>query len=142
MAHARSQERGARVMIVALVLAVAGTSAMQSSPMPDEAGTTMQESDEPVVELGPGITPPRVIHQVMPDSNSGARGFRVSGVVLIGLVVSSGGLPREVHVVRSLDQDLDQSTVEAVQQWRFEPAQRGDNPVAVRITVEIRFRDL
>jgi TonB family protein len=61
---------------------------------------------------------------------------------LIGLVVSSKGLPREVHVVRSLDKDLDKNAVEAVEQWRFDPARKAGNPVAVRITVEIRFQDL
>jgi len=70
------------------------------------------------------------------------RGFRVSGVVLIELVVSSRGLPREVHVAKSLDKDLDNSAVAAVEQWRFQPALKADSPVAVRITIEIRFRDL
>ena len=83
-----------------------------------------------------------MIHQVTPNSDSGAGGFRVSGAVLIGLVVSSQGLPRDVHVVRSLDKDLDRNAVDAVQQWRFEPARKGGNPVAVRVTVEIRFQDL
>ncbi len=101
-----------------------------------------QSGDEPVIDLGPGITPPRVVHQVSPVEDSGTGGFRVSGVVLIGLVVSSQGLPKEVHVVHSLDKDLDKNAVEAVQQWRFEPARKGDRPVAVRVTVEIRFRDL
>jgi TonB family protein len=106
------------------------------------AGAAAQDTEEPVVEMGAGITPPRVAHQVTPAADSGATGFRVSGVVLIGLVVSSKGLPRDVHVVRSLDKDLDKSAVEAVQQWTFEPARKDDKPVAVRITIEIRFRDL
>jgi TonB family protein len=114
-------------MFLALVFAAAGVAA---------------DTDEPVIELGPGVTPPRVIHQVTPNSDSGAGGFRVSGTVLIGLVVGSQGLPRDVHVVRSLDKDLDRNAVDAVQQWRFEPARKGGNPVAVRVTVEIRFQDL
>ena len=32
--------------------------------------------------------------------------------------------------------------VAAVQQWRFEPARKGNDPVAVRMSIEIRFRDL
>jgi TonB family protein len=114
-------------MFLALVFAAAGVAA---------------DTDEPVIELGPGVTPPRVIHQMTPNSDSGAGGFRVSGTVLIGLVVGSQGLPRDVHVVRSLDKDLDRNAVDAVQQWRFEPARKGGNPVAVRVTVEIRFQDL
>jgi TonB family protein len=127
MARARSRGRWAGLVFLTLLSAVAGISA---------------DTDEPVVELGPGVTPPRVTHQVTPNSDSGAGGFRVSGTVLIGLVVSSQGLPRDVHVVRSLDKDLDRNAVEAVQQWRFEPARKGGQPVAVRVTVEIRFQDL
>jgi len=112
----------------------------QNSPTP--GANAAPDSDEPVVDLAPGITPPRVTHQVSPDPDAGQRGFRMSGIVLIGLVVSSQGLPREVHVVRSLDKDLDRNAIEAVQQWRFEPARSAGKPVAVRITVEIRFRDL
>jgi TonB family protein len=126
-------------MVAVPALAVA---ALVQNAAPGNEGAKTQESDEPVVPLGPGITPPRVTHQVSPASDSGSGGFRVSGVVLIGLVVSSRGLPREVHVVQSLDKDLDKSAIEAVQQWVFEPARKEDHPVAVRITIEIRFRDL
>ena len=104
--------------------------------------TAAQDSDEPVVALGPGVTPPRVTHQVTPDSDPGATGFRIDGTVLIGLIVSSHGMPREVRVLRSLEKNLDRNAVAAVQQWRFEPARKGNDPVAVRISIEIRFRDL
>ena len=93
-------------------------------------------------DLGEGITPPKVIHQVSPKSDSGGRGFRISGTVLIGLVVSSRGLPVDVHVVRSLDKEVDQNAVDVVREWRFEPARKENQPVAVRITVEIRFHDV
>lgn len=98
--------------------------------------------DEPVLDIGLGITPPRVTHQVAPVTKPDARGFRLSGTVVVGLVVSSQGEPKNVHVVTSLDKDVDQTAVEAVQQWRFEPAKKGDQPVAVKITVEIRFHSL
>jgi TonB family protein len=101
-----------------------------------------EDEEEPVFDLGDGITPPKVIHQVSPKPDSGQQGFRISGVVLIGLVVSSHGLPVHVHVVRSADKDIDQSAVDAVTQWRFEPARKGDKPVAVRLTIEIRFHDV
>jgi TonB family protein len=127
MAFARSRGWWARAVVFALAFAAPGGAA---------------EPDEPIVELGPGVTPPRVIHQVTPSSDSGAGGFRVSGIVLIGLVVSSQGRPRDVHVVRSLDKDLDRNAVEAVEQWRFDPARKAGTAVAVRVTVEIRFQDL
>lgn len=100
------------------------------------------ENDEPVFDLGAGITPPKVIHQVNPKPDSGAKGFRITGDVLVALIVNSRGLPTGVHVVRSIDKDLDASAVEAVREWRFEPARKDGRPVAVRVTVEISFHDL
>jgi protein TonB len=99
--------------------------------------------DERVWDIGPGITPPRVTRQVTPQNKpDDDKGFRISGTVLVGLVVSSRGEPKDVHVVKSLDKDIDQSAVEAVKQWHFDPARKGDQPVAVKITVEIRFHSM
>ncbi len=98
--------------------------------------------DEPVLDMGPGITPPHVTHQVNPTYKPETEGFRISGTVIVGLVVSSKGEPKDVHVVKSLDKTVDQSAVEAVQQWQFDAARKDGQPVAVRITVEIRFHSL
>jgi periplasmic protein TonB len=96
---------------------------------------------EPVLDMGPGITAPRVTHQVNPVYKD-EEGFRITGSVIVGLVVSSRGEPKDVHVVHSLEKAVDQSAVEAVQQWQFEAARKNGEPVAVRITVEIRFHSL
>lgn len=68
--------------------------------------------------------------------------MRVVGSVTIALVVSSKGVPRDLRVVKGLDQDVDQSALEAVEQWRFAPAQKDGKPVAVRITLEITFHEM
>jgi TonB family protein len=122
-------------VLVAAMITVALT---VSGPMNGQASG----NDEPVFDLGDSITPPKVIHQVNPKPDSGTKGFRITGEVLIALIVNSRGIPVNVHVVRSVDREIDASAVEAVQQWRFEPARKDGKPVAVRVTVEIRFRDL
>jgi TonB family protein len=100
-----------------------------------------ESKDEPIIDMGPGIVAPRVTHQVNPVYKD-EEGFRITGSVIVGLVVSSKGEPKEVHVVRSLEKAVDQSAIEAVQQWQFEAARKDGQPVAVRITVEIRFHSL
>jgi TonB family protein len=100
-----------------------------------------RDRTEDVYELGPGVTPPRITKQVTPRP-SGARGVRVVGSVTIELVVSSKGMPKDVHVLKGLDKDVDKSAVEAVEQWRFAPAQRDNKPVAVRVTLEIAFHEM
>jgi TonB family protein len=96
---------------------------------------------ETVYDLGPGITPPRVVKQVNPSYPTN-RGVKAVGWVIIGLVISSKGIPRDPHVVKGLDKDLDQSAVEAVKEWRFSPAQKNGKPIAVRVSVEIQFHEM
>ncbi len=104
------------------------------------AFTAFAQTAEPVVPMGPGVTPPRVTQQVQPEHP--AKGFRISGTVLVSLVVSSEGVPTEVRVVKSLEKEIDQSAVEAVKKWHFDPARKDGQPVAVKVTVEIRFHDM
>ena len=106
------------------------------------SGVLLAQSDsEPVYDLGPGITPPRVAKQVNP-SYPNDRGVRATGSVIIGLVVSSKGLPIDPRIIKGIDKDLDQSAVDAVKQWRFVPAQRDGKPIAVRISLQIQFHEM
>src|SRR5579863_7922533 len=101
---------------------------------------TPERKTDGVYTVGNGVTSPRLVHQVEPEHPR--QGFRVTGAVLIGLIVNSKGEPDEVHVVRSLEKEIHQCAVDAVKQWRFEPATKDGKPVAVRISVEIRFHDM
>jgi TonB family protein len=127
----------ARAIACAIFLFVALSGPARSQKEP---GGSQKENEEQVHELGPGITPPKVVHQVSPEHP--AEGFRITGTVLIGLVVSSRGEPKGVRVIKSLDRIVDQNAVEAVRQWRFEPAKKSGEPVAVRLSIEIRFHDM
>jgi protein TonB len=102
---------------------------------------TGQSDDETVYDLGPDITPPRVVKQVNPHYATD-HGVRAVGSVLIALVVTSKGLPKDPHVVKGLDKELDQSAVDAVKDWRFAPAQKNGKPVAVRVSVQIQFHEM
>lgn len=92
-------------------------------------------------DLGPGITPPRVVKQVNPHYSTD-RGVRPVGSVIIALVVTSKGLPKDPRVVKGLDKELDQSAVQAVGEWRFAPAQKNGKSIAVRVSVQIRFHEM
>ena len=41
---------------------------------------------------------------------------------------------------RADERALDEKAIEAVNQWKFEPAQKDGRPVAVAINVEVQFR--
>ena len=56
------------------------------------------------------------------------------------LIVGADGRPRDMRVARSLGMGLDEKALEAVRTWRFEPARKDGQPVAVQINVEVIFR--
>ena len=120
---------------------MAAAAVQSPAPAPiNPAPANPAPADEEVFQVGPGITQPKVLQQVQPEHP--AKGFRISGTVLIGLVVGSNGEPRDVHVVKSLEKEIDQSAVEAVRKWRFEAAKKDGVPVAVKLSIEIRFHDM
>lgn len=61
---------------------------------------------------------------------------------MIGVVVTSKGLPKDPHVIKGIDNEVDGAAMEALKQWRFAPARKNDKPVAVRVVVEIEFHSM
>ena len=59
---------------------------------------------------------------------------------MLWLIVDDQGRPRDIRVVRGLGFGLDARAVEAVKQWRFQPAMKDGRPVNVQISVEVGFR--
>jgi len=55
------------------------------------------------------------------------------------LIVDETGPAQIIRVVRGLGNGLDAKALEAVQQWRFQPARKDGKPVNVRISVEVGF---
>lgn len=81
----------------------------------------------------------RVIYRVEPKYTEDARANNISGSVVLGLTVDHQGLPQNIQVKKSLYPSLDQSSIEAAQKMRFEPAMKNGQPVSMYITVEMNF---
>jgi TonB family protein len=73
-----------------------------------------------------------------PEAERGKKG-KFEGACLVGFVVDSSGAVRNVHIKHSLRPDFDAKAVEAVEQYRFKPAMRANEPVAVALNVEVDF---
>lgn len=65
---------------------------------------------------------------------------RIEGTVIVQVVVDEQGEVLEALAVRSPSEVLSHAALAAVRQQRFTPGRVGDQPVAVRITLPIRFR--
>ena len=92
-----------------------------------------------VLRVGHGVSPPRVIYQPEPSFSESARKARYQGQVTLALVVDRDGLPQQICITNPLGAGLDASAVEAVSRWKFKPAEKDGQPVAVVIAVEVDF---
>ena len=93
-----------------------------------------------VLVVGGGVSAPRLIYKPDPEYSPEAREAKYQGAVVLSLVVAADGTPRNLRVARSLGMGLDERAIEAVKQWRFEPARKDGKPVAVAVDVEVNFR--
>jgi TonB family protein len=64
----------------------------------------------------------------------------VQGTVVLSAVIRGDGSVGEVRVLRGIDDRLDQYASAALARWRFRPATRNGDPVALQTVVMIPFR--
>jgi len=93
-----------------------------------------------IYRVGGAVLAPRAIYAPDPEFSEEARKAKYQGSVTLSAVIDSDGRPRNLRVVRSLGMGLDEKATEAVARWRFEPAHRGNQPVAVQVNIEVVFR--
>ena len=86
------------------------------------------------------MSAPVLIHSVEPQYSQLAKANKVSGNVLVNLVVDENGIPRDVRVVRGIGYRLDEEAIEAVNKYRFKPAMEHGQPVPVELNLEISFK--
>jgi TonB family protein len=92
-----------------------------------------------VFHVGGGVSAPRAIYDPDPDYSEEARKAHWQGTVLLWVVVGPDGKVRDVKVSRSLGLGLDEKAMEAVKVWKFDPARKNGQPVAVEMTIEVNF---
>jgi TonB family protein len=93
-----------------------------------------------VYRVGGGVSAPRVLYSPDPSYSEEARKAKYQGTVVLWTVIGADGRPRDIRLARSLGMGLDQKAIEALRQWKFEPALKDGHPVPVQINVEINFR--
>jgi protein TonB len=89
---------------------------------------------------GAGIEPPRLLREVKANYTDEARRQGIQGDVTLEIVVRRDGTVGSVSVVRGLGSGLDRMAIDAVRQWRFDPARRHGVPVDVIAQVSVQFK--
>lgn len=86
------------------------------------------------------IDAPKPIRTPDPQYSQIARKTRTEGVMVLWAIVGKEGNVDKVFVQRPLGLGLDEEAMAAVEKWKFQPARRNGEPVAVQINVEVNFR--
>ena len=93
-----------------------------------------------VYRVGGGVSAPRAIYAPDPEYSEEARKAKYQGTVVLWIIVGPDGRPHDIRVQRSVGMGLDEKAVQAVRTWRFEPARKDGQAVAVQVNVEVNFR--
>ncbi len=128
-----------RFLLLSALLVLAGTMLAQN-PQDQPSGNAGSQSQETIYSPGrDGVTIPRAIHQPAAEYSDKARRKKLEGTVMLSLVVTPEGNTTDIKVTSPLGSGLDEKAIEAVRQWKFEPAMKDGKPVAVKVAVEVSF---
>lgn len=92
------------------------------------------------MQVGGDVQAPVRIHYIEPRYPEVARKARLQGVVIVQAIVNTSGEVENVRVLRGLGMGLDQAAVDAVKQWRFQPATLHGRPVPVYYNLTVNFQ--
>ncbi len=113
-------------------------------PMPKPVEETPQPAPRPAPDraLATGDVPTPIPGQNPPPEYP-ARAMRSgdTGTVVVRVMVGPDGVPTDVGIgQRSGSRELDRAAVEAVRNWRFNPAQRDGQAISASVDIPIDFK--
>ena len=82
---------------------------------------------------------PKVLHQVIPSYPEELRRKGIEGQVDLQVGIDEEGNVGGVRILKSLHPYLDNSAVQALKQWRYEPVYKSGVPVPAVITITVNF---
>lgn len=82
---------------------------------------------------------PKPLQTPLPDFSEKARKAKYQATTLMTIVVDKSGNVTRIRIDRAAGMDLDNRAVERVKTWRFEPATRDGQKVAVEMPIEVSF---
>lgn len=92
-----------------------------------------------IYRVGNGVSAPVPIYDPEPDYSEEARKAKYQGVVVLSVIVGPDGKAHDPKVQRSLGMGLDEKAIEKIREWKFEPAKKDGQAVAVMVSVEVSF---
>jgi protein TonB len=94
---------------------------------------------EKVLSVGGDVSMPVKVYAPEPVYPELARRVRAQGLVILQAVIDQEGRVVSAEIVRAPPMGLGEAALEAVRQWRYEPAMLHGRPVAVTFSLTVRF---
>lgn len=113
---------------------------------PPDGDAVPQPPDPPIpaevasLRVGGDVKAPVVLERVEPKYSEDYRRARITGLVIIEAAISATGSVENVRVLKSAAPDLDMASVEAVRQWKLQPATRNGIAVPVLYNLTMNFK--
>jgi protein TonB len=104
-------------------------------------GSVQQRSEPTTLPLTPAHVDPNYLHRPNPVYPALSKRLREEGTVLLRVNLDAQGIVLDLTIEKSSSfQRLDQAALEAVKQWRFIPAKRGQEAMPSSALVPIEFK--
>ena len=117
-------------------------------PQPESEGATSTHPDQTPaadpgggirVKVSQGVMSAMLIKQVVPTYPALAKLARVSGQVVLRVIINLDGSVGEVQIEHPAGAGMDDAAVEAVRQWKYERFLLKGNPVQVQTQVTVKY---
>lgn len=106
--------------------------------VPDNV-TSPEGSEAKPIRVKGTVAESNLTTKVQPIYPVQAKTDRVQGTVELEITVTKDGVPAELRVVRSPSDELSESALEAVRQWRYRPTLLNGSPVEIISTVIVNY---
>ncbi len=138
MNKGRELRGAARLAVVAGAVLLGG--AVCASAVGMRVDVAAGEAGAPaVVHVPSGVMAGNIETKVSPQYPVKAKADRVQGTCVLEATIDAEGVPTDLKVVKSVREDVDESSLTAVRQWRWKPYLLNGNPVAVQTQVNITY---
>ncbi|MCU1284183.1 MAG: Glutamate carboxypeptidase [Acidobacteriales bacterium] len=137
----RYVEADQEITRVANALTALATSLDELSQIVRNVSTQRSGITGGIFRVGGDVSAPKPVYTPDPNYTEEAAKAKLSGVVVLWVVVGPDGLVQDARVTRPLGHGLDETAVSTVRTWRFQPAMKDGNPVRVQMNVEVPFNN-
>jgi protein TonB len=86
-----------------------------------------------------GMEPPVPVRTVAPKFPEEMRRNGSAGLVTVSCLIDEKGNVTEPKVVKSTNDAFSEPAVEALKKWKFKPAKKNGEAVAIRVNIPVQF---